>query len=260
MYQNQSEIAESFEFVHGSSKKESVVSSKESNNSKKSTSVVTEAGSSKNSVLSESLKNEDVSNFDDSLKVAIALLSSLLDSNMRPELKRNLAEKVIQKIVQLQTSRSIQTSSIDESSALYVQSNSSKNNSDVKSVKEKKLPRSRSREEALKDCLGPMTRSEQSHQNSRSDESIQNTNSNKKDSLGDKSQLVNYMKREKQSQLKWIEKEIEHLNNLRDLLKKNESSAPINESCPFYKNLSTKSNKKKSEKKKKKREKKPQPA
>ncbi|KAL7032084.1 hypothetical protein ACKWTF_007212 [Chironomus riparius] len=227
VYQNHSEIAESFEFVHGPKRKESV-SSKESSRSKKSTSMATEAGSSKISVLSESLKNEDIANFDDSLKVAIALLNSLLDSNMRPELKRNLAEKVIQKITQIQTSKSIQTSTIDST-------NSSKSHSDKKSAKEK----SARREEALKECLAPMTKSEYSHQNSQS---------SNKESFGinsiPKSQLMNFVKREKQSQLKWIEKEIEHLNNLRDLLKRNETS--LSENCPIYENLSSIKTKEKS--------------
>lgn len=236
VYQNQSEIAESFEFVHGPKRKESG-SSKESSNSKKSTSMATEAGSSKISVLSESLKNEDIANFDDSLKVAIALLNSLLDSNMRPELKRNLAEKVIQKITQLQTSKSIQTSTIEST-------NSSKfSHSDKKPVKEKSS-RPKSREEALKDCLAPMTKSEYSHQNSHSNES------SNKESFGTnsipKSQLMDFVKREKQSQLKWIEKEIEHLNNLRDLLKRNETSLSLSENCPIYENLSSIKTKEKS--------------
>jgi len=235
VYQNHSEIAESFEFVQGS-KNKNLISSKESSNSKKSTSMATEAGSSKISVLSESLKNEDISNFDDSLKVAIALLNSLLDSNMRPELKRNLAEKVIQKITQIQTSKSIQTSTIQSIS-------SSTSHSDKKPVKEKSS-RSKSREEALKDCLAPMTKSEYSHQNSQSNESS-NKESFDTNSIP-KSQLMDFVKREKQSQLKWIEKEIEHLNNLRDLLKRNETSLSLSENCPIYENLSSIKTKEKS--------------
>lgn len=234
-YQNHSEIAESFEFVQVS-KNKNLISSKESSNSKKSTSMATEAGSSKISVLSESLKNEDISNFDDSLKVAIALLNSLLDSNMRPELKRNLAEKVIQKITQIQTSKSIQTSTIQSI-------NSSTSHSDKKPVK-KKSSRSKSREEALKDCLAPMTKSEYSHQNSQSNESS-NKESFDTNSIP-KSQLMDFVKREKQSQLKWIEKEIEHLNNLRDLLKRNETSLSLSENCPIYENLSSIKTKEKS--------------
>ncbi|XP_070506658.1 centrosome-associated protein Alms1a-like [Chironomus tepperi] len=235
VYQNHSEIAESFEFVQGPKRKESG-SSKESSHSKKSTSMATEAGSSKISVLSESLKNEDIANFDDSLKVAIALLNSLLDSNMRPELKRNLAEKVIQKITQLQTSKSIQTSTIDST-------NSSKCHVDKKSMKEKSS-RPKSRDEALKDCLAPMTKSEYSHQNSQSTESS-NKESFDTNSIP-KSQLMDFVKREKQSQLKWIEKEIEHLNNLRDLLKRNETSLSLSENCPIYENLSSIKTKEKS--------------
>ena len=101
MYQNQSEVAESFEFIAGSMKKQR-------NESPVSESSKHEQSEVKSS--DESVKNEEISNFDDSLKVAIALLNSLLESrHMKPELKRNLAGKVIQKIVQIQTSRSIQT-------------------------------------------------------------------------------------------------------------------------------------------------------
>lgn len=235
MYQNPSEVAESFEFVRGSKvkekKKNSSESSSKESNSKKSTSTVSEAGSSKNSGISMSVKNESVANFDDSLKVAIALLNSLLESSMRPELKRNLAEKVIQKIVQLQTSRSIQTSTLE--SSIYPQSNS--NLSEVPSVKAKSAESKTShknREEVLKNCFQPMTKSEVSHQNSQAEEeSIKETVSSQ--SIP-KSQLVDFVKREKQSQLKWIEKEIEHLNNLRDLLKRNETPLPT----PIYENMS----------------------
>lgn len=237
VYQNPSEVAESFEFMHGSmaNNKNNRNKRKKSSSSKESSSNITEAGSSKNSGLSESTKNEDISNFDDSLKVAIALLNSLLESKMRPELKRNLAEKVIQKIVQMQTSRSIQTSTENQSSNFNIHSHVSEV---VKAAKER-VPRSRSREEALKDCLAPMTRSEFSHQNSHND-----VTSNKDSTLSDKSaipknQLLNFVKREKRSQLKWIEKEIEHLNSLRDLLKRNETPLSINDSFPIYENMSS---------------------
>ncbi|KAG5684502.1 hypothetical protein PVAND_013732 [Polypedilum vanderplanki] len=254
MYQNPSEVAESFEFVHGtmqkrkdSKKEESIISETDSN--------VTEAGSSKNSGLSMSIKNEDISNFDDSLKVAIALLNSLLESKMRPELKRNLAEKVIQKIVQMQTSRSIQTSTLD-SSNFYAVSKSSdeKQDDEEKEVKVQKeqhrdkisTPRKKRRDAAIKECLGPMTKSEFSHQSE--SETINKTISSVSSKSVQKTQLVDFVKREKQSQLKWIEKEIEHLNNLRDLLKRNESSMSINESCPLYENMSLLRAKEKSDK------------
>lgn len=236
VYLNPSEVAESFEFVRGSRIKEkskkSSSSSSESSANIKNSSVASEAGSSKNSAISESMKNDNITNFDDSLKVAIALLNSLLDSSMRPELKRNLAEKVIQKIVQLQTSRSIQTSTV-ESSENYPRSNSSvksvKENSSVKSEKNHK-----NREEVLRDCLKPMTRSEVSHQNSQIDESTKGNTISSTQSIP-KSQLVDFVRREKNSQLKWIEKEIEHLNNLRDLLKRNETPHPND---PIYENMS----------------------
>lgn len=232
-----SEIAESFEFVRGSkvkeSKKKSLSESSGKFDTKKSISTESEAGSSKNSGISMSVKNESVANFDDSLKVAIALLNSLLESSMRPELKRNLAEKVIQKIVQLQTSRSIQTSTL-ESSEIYPQSNSSADPSvKVKSAETKSSHKNR--EEVLKNCFQPMTKSEISHQNSQADEEEEGESikeSNTSQSIP-KSQLVDFVRREKQTQLKWIEKEIEHLNNLRMLLKRNETPLPT----PIYENM-----------------------
>jgi hypothetical protein len=226
-FQNQSEVAESFEFVPG--RKNSTKST--SSMSHKSSLCVTERGSSKNSGISMSVKNEDISNFDDSLKVAIALLNSLLESNMRPELKRNLAEKVIHKITQLQTSKSIQTSTV-ESSCVYPRSNSSHIPSEAKSVRENCVKKDRRREEVLKECLQPMTKSERSHHSS-------NDNTETSKDLSSKSipnsQVMDFVKREKQTQLKWIE----HLNNLRDLLKRNETPVLMNNgSCPIYENLS----------------------
>lgn len=79
-----------------------------------------------------------------------------------------------------------------------------------------------------------MTKSEVSHQSSHAEESIKETVSSQ--SIP-KSQLVDFVKREKQSQLKWIEKEIEHLNNLRDLLKRNETPLPSKGSCHIYENM-----------------------
>lgn len=227
IYHNPSEVAESFEFVRGSRVKENKKSSSESSSKL----TVSEAGSSKNSEISESIKNVNVTNFDDSLKVAIALLNSLLESSMRPELKRNLAEKVIQKIVHMQTSRSIQTSTID--SSVYPRSNSSA----VQSEKDEKpdRPPYKNREKVLRDCLQPMTKSEMSHQNSQNEDSSKGTLSIQ--SIP-KSQLVDFAKREKHSQLKWIEKEIEHLNSLRDLLKRNETPIPFEN--PIYENTKKK--------------------
>lgn len=230
VYHNPSEVAESFEFVRGSRVKENRKPSSESSSkeSKRNSSVVSEAGSSKNSEISES--NVNVTNFDDSLKVAIALLNSLLESSMRPELKRNLAEKVIQKIVHLQTSRSIQTSTIE--SSVYPQSNSSAVQSAKSKDDDKPERPHKNREEVLRDCFQPMTKSEMSHHNSQNEDSSKGTLSTQ--SIP-KSQLVDFVKREKHSQLKWIEKEIEHLNNLRDLLKRNETPIPVEN--PIYENL-----------------------
>ena len=243
IYNNQSEIAESFEFIHGSLKKPCIESDDDSK-----TAEISRKSSTKNS--ESSVRNEDISNFDDSLKVAIALLNSLLESrHMKPELKRNLAGKVIQKIVQIQTSRSIQTSTL--SSGIYPLSNSSRAVSEAdKSVKEvsvksvagseekskdssKSSKNSRkSREDVMKDCLKPMTQSEVEYQHSIEDDPT------KSSSKAPKSQLMDYVKREKQSHLKWIEKEIEHLRNLRDLLKRNETPS-IDENNPLYANLSS---------------------
>lgn len=261
-YQNQSEVAESFEFIPGSMKQQkrkndsSGSSSKSSEKSEHSKNGNSDGNRRDVRDNETSVHNEDISNFDDSLKVAIALLNSLLESrHMRPELKRNLAGKVIQKIVQIQTSRSIQTST-QGSSGIYPISNSSRAPSDeIKSVKEasdkessakelsskdssaKESSRSsrKSREDVLKDCFKPLTQSEVNYQQSLDDEPTKGTNSNPS---VPKSQLMDYVKREKLSHLKWIEKEIEHLRNLRDLLKRNETPISIDENCPIYENLS----------------------
>lgn len=243
MYQNQSEVAESFEFIAGSLKQQqerklsSPESSKHSEVSKQ---------DSEMSEQSKSIKNDEISNFDDSLKVAIALLNSLLESrHMKPELKRNLAGKVIQKIVQIQTSRSIQTTSM--SSGIYPLSNSSVPSEAVKSVKEVLVPEkdrksssskskdssSKSRDEVLKDCFKPMTHSEVNYQNSLDEEPTKGSSRDQP-----KSQLMDYVKREKQSHLRRIEMEIEHLKNLRDLLKRNDTPISIEEGQPIYENLS----------------------
>jgi hypothetical protein len=226
-YQNQSELAESFEFVAGARAKD-----------RKNFSPISSTKSEKSKLAPSE------ASFDDSLKVAIALLNSLLESrHMKPELKRNLAGKVIQKIVQIQTSRSIQTSTL--SSGIYPLSASSDASSEAaKSVKEvstksnssKSSSSRKTRDEAMRDCLKPMTQSELNYQNSIEEEPTRGTISNK--SIP-KSQLMDYVKREKQSHLKWIEKEIEHLRNLRDLLKRNETPIELEENCPIYANLSS---------------------
>lgn len=257
-FQNQSEVAESFEFIAGSmpqGKRKSESSSSKSDGSKSDQS---EDNTRKNSVSSIPIGNDDISNFDDSLKVAIALLNSLLESrHMKPELKRNLAGKVIQKIVQIQTSRSIQTSTLG-SSGVYPLSQTSRatseagkslkeasvrensvsvkeNSASIKetSTKDSSKSSTRRREAVLKDCLKPMTQSEQNYQHSVDEEPTKGSSKNVP-----KDQLMDYVKREKLSHLKWIEKEIDHLRNLRDLLKRNDTPISLEENCPIYENLS----------------------
>lgn len=255
IYQNQSEVAESFEFIAGSMnhpQKRNESSSPESSSVKSDTTKNEPSHVSSRKNSESSLKNEDISNFDDSLKVAIQLLNSLLESRqMKPELKRNLAGKVIQKIIQIQTSRSIQTSTFG-SSGIYPLSNSSRAPSEaVKSEKEASIKDSsvkdssakesskssgKSREDVLKDCLKPMTQSELNYHQSTYDEPTRSSTNSKS---VPKSQLMDYVKREKQSHLMWIEKEIEHLRNLRDLLKRNETPISIEENCLIYANLSS---------------------
>lgn len=248
IFQNQSEVAESFEFIAGSmqqkKRKSDTPSSSSACKSDGSKSEQSEDSTRKNSVSSLPIANDDISNFDDSLKVAIALLNSLLESrHMKPELKRNLAGKVIQKIVQIQTSRSIQTSTLG-SSGIYPLSQSSRAVSEAaKSVKEASIKEvstknsssssGRSREAVLKDCFKPMTQSEQKYQHSVDEEPTKGSSKNIP-----KDQLMDYVKREKLSHLKWIEKEIDHLRNLRDLLKRNDTPISIEENCPIYENLS----------------------
>lgn len=248
-YQNQSEVAESFEFIAGSKQQQQSEKETHASSSSGSSSGDTGRHSGENSKKDNepSFKNEDITNFDDSLKVAIALLNSLLESrHMKPELKRNLAGKVIQKIVQIQTSRSIQTSTLG-SSGIYPLSNSSRASSVVvKSAKEvpvkeppsresSKSSSKRSRESVMKDCLKPMTQSEVIYQHSLEEEPTKGSSGSKNIP---KDQLMDYVKREKQSHLKWIEKEIDHLRNLRDLLKRNDTPISIGENCPIYENLS----------------------
>ena len=251
IYQNQSEIAESFEFIAGSMKEQQNKNDSPEYSRSKSGSSKSDRSEAPTKHSETSVRNEDISNFDDSLKVAIALLNSLLESrHMRPELKRNLAGKVIQKIVQIQTSRSIQTSTLG-SSGVYPLSNSSRTASAAeapKSVREaaketsaKDSSRSssksshKSREDVMKDCLKPMTQSEINYQHSLDDEPTKGSGGSKS---VPKDQLMDYVKREKVSHLKWIEKEIEHLRNLRDLLKRNETPISMDDSRPIYENLS----------------------
>ncbi|CRK91306.1 CLUMA_CG004981, isoform B [Clunio marinus] len=250
VYQIHSEVADSFEFVAGSMRKPEPKNFSEESSTKSAHSKIESSDppskstepSSKNS--KHSIQPEDISNFDDSLKIAIALLNSLLESKrMKPELKRNLAGKVINKIVQIQTSRSMQTSSLG-SSGIYPLSNSSQPPSEALKLA-KKLPKKnemseketskQSREEVFKDCLKSMTQSELNYKHSHYDEPTRGS-TNK--TSAPKSELMNYVKKEKESHLKWIEKEIEHLKNLRDLLNQNETPIAMDENCPIYENLS----------------------
>lgn len=226
------EVADSFEFIAGPMKSDPRAPS---STSSANGTVVKEAPSQKDSSSSErsnsaKSKHEEISDFDDSLKVAIALLNSLLESrHMKPELKRNLASKVIHKIVQLQTSRSIQTSTLG--SSVYADSSpSSAPSKDARQEKESLQSSRKSQDEMIKDCLKPMTHSEVDYQNHHSKAS---SASSKK---VPKSQIIDFAKREKASQLKWIEKEIDHLKNLRDLLRRNETPISMVDD-PTYENL-----------------------
>lgn len=223
-FYNHTDAAESFEFVAGSKQNREHFTTDTESSLKSSSSKVSESTRD-----GEEKKVDEISNFDDSLKVAIALLNSLLEArNMKPELKRNLAGKVIQKIVQIQTSRSIQTSTL-ESSGFYPISNSSTSDKSMKSIqsvktKEVSVAQTKRTEEAVKKCFEPSTHSEKNYSRENSARSQKETSKN----------LMEFMKREKTSHLKWIEKEIEHLKSLRELLSKNDSSS---DSIPIYENL-----------------------
>lgn len=226
-FNNHTDAAESFEFVAGSHHRHRKQLSKDFVDTTESSYETEKSGESGHK------KQDEISNFDDSLKVAIALLNSLLEArNMKPELKRALAAKVIQKIVQIQTSRSIQTSTL-ESSGFYPISASSttseKSSRSAVTTKNALSPRSKRNDEAIKKCFEPSTLSEMKQQSRESSARSQ------KDSSSSKS-LMEMMKREKTSHLKWIEKEIAHLRSLRELLCKNDSTTS-DASNPIYENV-----------------------
>lgn len=231
-FANHTDAAESFEFVAGSNRRKKQLSK---DFVETESSYETKTESSKASVESSKInKQDDISNFDDSLKVAIALLNSLLEArNMKPELKRALAGKVIQKIVQIQTSRSIQTSTLDSSGFYPISASSASSEKSSRSAvttKKEMSPRSKRNDEAIKKCFEPSTLSEINLKQSRES----SARSQKDSSKG----LMELMKREKTSHLKWIEKEIAHLRNLRELLTKNDSTSS-DASQPIYENVGT---------------------
>lgn len=239
-FYNHTDAAESFEFVAGSDhKNHKNHKSREHLTTTTDTESSLKSSSSKASESSSNGKKDEISNFDDSLKVAIALLNSLLEArNMKPELKRNLAGKVIQKIVQIQTSRSIQTSTLDNnSSGFYPISQTSTSDKSMKSVqsvksKENSQQISKRTEEAVKKCFEPSTISEVNYK-------IQSRENSARSQKETSKNLMEFMKREKTSHLKWIEKEIEHLKSLRELLCKNDSanSSDSTNNNPIYENL-----------------------
>ena len=225
---HQSETAASFEFIAITNEKE---------NSKDIMSKHSLTASSSSFV---STNNSINMSYDEELQLAITLLKSLLDSkNMNSELKKNIATKIIQKIIRTKTSRSIQTSTVDKSDDKYLDSypfssalegktaNSKISN---KSVKQNNPFRSYDVEKILL----PQTPSEIEHQkrslkiqgNSNSSPKESMSRLSRSDSRGNKNEnFIAYVKKEKLSQLNWIENEIEHLNILRKLLANNENSS-----------------------------------
>jgi hypothetical protein len=115
------EVAESFVFIAGSSQE-------------KSESGVTQFTTTDTSRTASSIGGQktEISTFDEELKIAITLLNSLLESrNMNPDLKKSLASKIIQKIIRIQSSKSIQTSTsnneYESSSHIYSEAQVSSN-------------------------------------------------------------------------------------------------------------------------------------
>lgn len=111
------EVAESFVFIAGSSQE-------------KSESGVTQLSTTNTSRTVSSVGGEktEISTFDEELKIAIALLNSLVDSkHMNAELKKSLASKVIQKIIRIQSSKSIQTSTSNAEEEIYSEPHESTN-------------------------------------------------------------------------------------------------------------------------------------
>lgn len=193
------------------------------------------------------------------MREAIALLNSLLGSNMNSVLKKSLASKIIQKITKIQASTKGNNTD-DMSSHNYSEvhprtepstkcSSHSQGVSGVstfsdpskckQSIPSKKTSSSsESRERVLKEFLQPMTYSEVDYQNHQiiRETKQKNTVNQKKNKNSDDQEgstvshnsvskrnlpLLDFVRKEKQSQLNWIEKEILHLSNLRDLLAKN---------------------------------------
>lgn len=227
-FPHESETAASFEFI----------SIKKGKNRSKENRIKHSMTTSSSSFASTTNNSTNVS-FNEELQLAITLLKSLLDSKrMNSELKKNLASKIIQKIIRTQTSRSMQTSTIDKSDDMKINSYPfsivSEDNSGNSKISRKNSKES-SRSYNLKEFLQPQTISEIEHQKEsipiqRNSTSSKNNSKSPKESSSRLSRphynrnlnLIAYVKREKVSQLNWIENEIEHLNSLRKLLVINE--------------------------------------
>lgn len=233
-FPHESETAASFEFIAMKKDKNKI----KENRIKHST-------TASSSSFASTTNNSTNMSFNEELQLAITLLKSLLDSkSMNSELKKNLASKIIQKIIRTQTSRSMQTSTIDKSDDMKINSYPFSIVSEDISTNSK-ISRKNSKESSrsfnLKEFLQPQTVSEIEHQK----ESIpikKNSTTSKNNSKSPKESsfrlsrphynrnlnLIAYVKREKVSQLNWIENEIEHLNSLRKLLVINEDNSSTN--------------------------------
>lgn len=177
---------------------------------------------------------------------------------MKPGLKKNLARKIIQKISKLQVSKKCSLAD-DMSSHNYseVKHTASTKYESIQSISgvstflnpsqsqqttiasKKSSSSNESRERVFKEFLQPMTHSEIDYQNHQTFQNPKNIvkpnmikpldNKDKSASISTVSKqnlpLLNFVRKEKQSQLNWIEKEILHLNNLRDLLANNVDSS-----------------------------------
>ncbi|CAO1434774.1 unnamed protein product [Diamesa serratosioi] len=199
----QSETAASFEFIAMKNKKKG---------SKEKIKKINSTASSSSFV---STNNSVNTSYDEELQLAITLLKSVLDSkNMNSELKKNLASTIMQKIIRTQTLRSIQTSSIDKS-----ENSSSYSRISRKSEKENDPFRSYD----VQKILLPQTQSEFEYQKVATQIEGHSTSSPKESSKNMK--LVAYVKKEKLSQLNWIENEIYRLNILRKLFDINENNS-----------------------------------
>lgn len=230
-----SETAASFEFI-------AIEKQKKSSKEKRIKHSMTASSSS-----FASTNNSINMSFNEELQLAITLLKSLLDSkNMNSELKKNLASKIIQKIIRTQTSRSMQTSTIDQSENIKINSCSFSNtseekfdNSKISQTNQKENNPSRSYD--LKEFLQPQTNSEMEHQRQSIEipkklTLLKNKSKSSKESSFRLSRphynrnlnLIAYVKRAKISQLNWIENEIDHLNSLKELLVINEDNSSTN--------------------------------